>query len=746
MLQLERLEDREVPALYTVTTLADAGTGSLRDAVTQANASTGVADTINFSQGLSGVVYLETALPALSDDITIDGPGATLVALIRSPNADPSFGFFQVNNGVTAFISGLKMAGASSTAVTNFGTLTLNHVLIENNTGSGNVSGLTSGDPGGIGNTGTLTVLYSTIANNNANLGQVAGGIHSESGSVTVVNSTISGNVANNTNGAGGIGVYGGTATISNSTITLNQANNSSPNTSGGGLDAFGSSVVLVNTVVAGNSSTTTSSDVSGTVTSGGGNFIGVNNGATGFNANDQVGTNGAPLDARLGPLAMYGGSTPTHLPQPGSLLIDRGVNSGVSGATGAADQRGFTPRIFNGTVDIGAVEVGATSPLSLLSIVDDVGGGPVTAGSVVTFTVTFSEEINAFTVTTAAFSNAGTAGIVVNSATETPAMIGVFTVVVTTTSAGTLRLQIPAGTLITNVAGDPLDTTTPLIDDTTIIVTAAGPLVFGNPGTPGRLLDPETGGVRNLTDAFPGYRGPVLITLGDVSGDGVPDAIVLAQNSPGGHVKAIDGATGAELLSFMAYEGFRGDVSIAVGDVNGDGFADILTGAAGHVKVFSGEAGTVLWSFMAYQGFRGTISVAAGDVDGDRHADIVVGTGAGISGGHIKVFDGVTTAEVLSFLAYPGFMGGVNVAAGDLNGDGLTEILTGTASGPPHVRSFAPNGAPLDSFFAPGVTGNIGVLVLAADSDGDGLQEIVFLAPNATYESSIFGWRGTPE
>ena len=228
-----------------------------RDAVTQANASTGVADTINFSQGLSGVVYLETALPALSDDITIDGPGATLVALIRSPNADPSFGFFQVNNGVTAFISGLKMAGASSTAVTNFGTLTLNRVLIENNTGSGNVSGLTSGDPGGIGNAGTLTVLYSTIANNNANLGQVAGGIHSESGSVTVVNSTISGNVANNTNGAGGIGIYGGTATISNSTITLNQANNSSPNTSGGGLDAFGSSVVLVNTVVAGNSSTT---------------------------------------------------------------------------------------------------------------------------------------------------------------------------------------------------------------------------------------------------------------------------------------------------------------------------------------------------------------------------------------------------------------------------------------------------------------------------------------------------------
>ena len=105
------------------------------------------------------------------------------------------------------------------------------------------------------------------------------------------------------------------------------------------------------------------------------------------------------------------------------------------------------------------------------------------------------------FTVTTAAFSNAGTAGIVVNSATETPAMIGVFTVVVTTTSAGTLRLQIPAGTLITNVAGDPLDTTTPLIDDTTIIVTAAGPLVFGNPGTPGRLLDPETGWVRNLPD-----------------------------------------------------------------------------------------------------------------------------------------------------------------------------------------------------------------------------------------------------
>src|SRR5262249_14185695 len=72
---------------------------------------------------------------------------------------------------------------------------------------------------------------------------------------------------------------------------------------------------------------------------------------------------------------------------------------------------------------------------------------------------------------------------------------------------------------------------------------------------------------------------------------------------------------------------------------------------------------------------------VAAGDVTGDGKADIVTGAGAG-PGPHVKVFD-ASGAEVRNFFAYaPAFTGGVTVAAGDLDGDGHAEILTGAGAG----------------------------------------------------------------
>ena len=101
------------------------------------------------------------------------------------------------------------------------------------------------------------------------------------------------------------------------------------------------------------------------------------------------------------------------------------------------------------------------------------------------------------------------------------------------------------------------------------------------------------------------------------------------------------------------------------------DGKADIITGAAGgaggpHVKVFDGLTGDVKRSFLAYDaGFTGGVNVGAADVNGDGKADVITGTGGGAAGGHVKVFNGVSGAEIRSFLAYDaGFTGGVSVAA----------------------------------------------------------------------------------
>src|SRR5439155_24677933 len=147
--------------------------------------------------------------------------------------------------------------------------------------------------------------------------------------------------------------------------------------------------------------------------------------------------------------------------------------------------------------------------------------------------------------------------------------------------------------------------------------------------------------------------------------------------------------APAALLASFYAYDAaFTGGVSVAAGDVTGDGKADIVTGAGPgggpHVKVFGGAGFAAVAGFFAYgPTFAGGVNVAAGDVTGDGKADIITGSGPG-GGPHVKAFDGAALAlggsaaagavagPLRSFFAYDaGVAGGVSVAIGDVTGGG---------------------------------------------------------------------------
>ena len=116
-------------------------------------------------------------------------------------------------------------------------------------------------------------------------------------------------------------------------------------------------------------------------------------------------------------------------------------------------------------------------------------------------------------------------------------------------------------------------------------------------------------------------------------------------------------------------------------------------TSEAPHVRVFSGVGNAVLFSFYAYTGgFSGGVFVAVGDVNGDGRIDIITGAGSG-GAPQVERFEFTTgnAVQTMSFNAYSdGFSGGVSVGVGDTNADGRPDIITGAGpGGAPHVRSF---------------------------------------------------------
>jgi 6-phosphogluconolactonase (cycloisomerase 2 family) len=218
-----------------------------------------------------------------------------------------------------------------------------------------------------------------------------------------------------------------------------------------------------------------------------------------------------------------------------------------------------------------------------------------------------------------------------------------------------------------------------------------------------------------------PAFTGGVSVAMADLNGDGVPDIITGAGPGGGPQVNVFDGTTFQPLDSFFAYNpSFGGGVNVAAGDLGGTGQNDIITGAGSgggpQVNVFDGSTLALIRSFFAYSpAFAGGVSVAAGDVNGDGADDIVTAPGAG-GGPQVNVFDGPTGNLLSSFFAYnPAFAGGVNVATGAFDSTGKVQLVTGPGPiGGPDVRVWnpLPNPTLAGEFLALGGTDTGGVHV----------------------------------
>ncbi len=267
----------------TVTTLADDPSGNipgyttLRDAITQADTDNADQYFINFAPGLQGTIDLTNALPALNNNIAIQGPGPSNLTVQRDSNA-AAFSVFIVDSGETINFSGMTIAGSDDGngggIYNNSGTLTVNNIAFTDNSANGiynNGGTLTvnnsafTGNGTGIANNGTTTVVNSAFTGNYTAISNAS--TNTDIGLLKVTDSTFINNSGSEGSGinnfatatvtncnftgdssyyGGAILSYGGTLTVSNSTFANDSA------ACGGGIYNFDGTLTVTNSTFTG--------------------------------------------------------------------------------------------------------------------------------------------------------------------------------------------------------------------------------------------------------------------------------------------------------------------------------------------------------------------------------------------------------------------------------------------------------------------------------------------------------------
>jgi hypothetical protein len=387
----------------------------------------------------------------------------------------------------------------------------------------------------------------------------------------------------------------------------------------------------------------------------------------------------------------------------------------------------------------------------------------PAAAGKPATFTATVVKPAGVTTDPTGVVTfvlngtPVGSVPLVNGTATFTTTSLAAGTNTVTAQFAGDVNFAAATGQTSATVAGTPPPT-------------VIGFREFGvGPGaglsSTARFFNPD-GSERFSLNLFPGFTGGVRVTSADLNGDGVADLIAGTGPGSASQVRVIDGQTRAELFRIDPFEAtFLGGVYVAAGDVTGDGVPDILIspdeGGGPRVRVISGKDFSQLADFFGIEdpNFRGGARVGVADMNADGMGDVVVSAGFG-GGPRVAAFDAAsrgngTFARKLfgDFFAFEeSLRNGVFMAVGDVDGDGIADMIAGGGpGGGPRVT--ITSGADrlagvreprvIADFFAFDQTNRGGVRLVARNLDGDAKADLVVGAGTGA-GSGVTGYTGT--
>jgi hypothetical protein len=213
-------------------------------------------------------------------------------------------------------------------------------------------------------------------------------------------------------------------------------------------------------------------------------------------------------------------------------------------------------------------------------------------------------------------------------------------------------------------------------------------------------------------------FTGGVYVSAGDLNGDGRADLIITPDEGGGPRVDAYSGAGFGKFVSFFGIDdpNFRGGARASTGDMNGDGRADLVVvagfGGGPRVAAFDGKSvgGTpvkIFGDFFAFeQTLRNGIFVTVGDLNGDGFADLICGGGPG-GGPRVLAFSGKaltaagnqTETQLANFFGGdPNSRGGIRLSVKDLDGDNRADLVVGAGAGAgSRVTSYLGKAIPTD-------------------------------------------------